>query len=202
MTLAELKTELAARGFDYISATRASYFLNRSYSEMCEERDWPFLLTTQTGTMPMAITDLRTVQSVVDTTQKKVIKPLVVPHLLAADTDLTTAGSPSNYYVTSTGISVYPTSTTDQFSVRYFKVPAELTNDADTPVGGTRFHNLIVDGACIYAYADSDNFDSANAMRAQWNEGKDRMAKSLLHQQHDRPDRYVVMVAGSEDGGW
>ena len=200
MNFASLKTELAARGFDYLSATRQGYFLNRSYSEMCEEHDWPFLLTTQTGAMPMAISDLRTVESVVSTTGRYVLSPLRVPHLLAYDTDLTTAGAPSDYYVTTTGISVYPTSTTDEFSVRYFKVPAELSEDSDEPEGGSRFHQLIVDGAAAYAYFDSDNFEAARGMIDLWNEGKQRMRDSLMHSQHDRPHRYVVPVAGSEDG--
>ena len=124
MNLLDLRTELYARGFDYLSSTRANYFINRAYSELCEEEDWPFLEATTSGTAPVSITDLRTIETVIDTTATRRLQPLDRRHILEDDYQLSTTGSPSCYYLTSCNtLAVYPANTTDTISERYWKVP-------------------------------------------------------------------------------
>ena len=43
MDLQALQTELMARGYDYLSALRQNYFLNRAYTEYCVRFPWPWL---------------------------------------------------------------------------------------------------------------------------------------------------------------
>ena len=152
MTLADLQVELQARGFDYLSTTRQNYYINSAYQiDICEDSDWPFLEVTTTGTAPLTITDLRSIESVIDTTQACKLRPLDRRSITDDyDTSLTTAGSPSFYYLTTaTTVSVYPANTTDTLSVRYWKFPAALSAASDTPVVPTRFHPLIVDAAVV-----------------------------------------------------
>jgi hypothetical protein len=75
VTLSDLDAELRDRGFDYLSESRRHYLINRAYFEMCEEQDWPFLEATTSSTAPITITDLRTIESVVDTTQEQSSTP-------------------------------------------------------------------------------------------------------------------------------
>lgn len=193
LTFATMTTELQARGFDYLSATRAGYFLNRSYWEICEEANWPFLGASTTGTAPLTIATLRTVESVIDTTARVKLRPLDVRAITDENVDLTTTGTPLYYYVRNSIISVFPANTTDTLSVRYWQAPAELTG-TDASLIPARFRQLIVDGAVAYAYMDTDDFDAANETFSIWEAGKERMRQSLLIQQADRPEQTIVDV--------
>jgi len=200
VTFAELKTELAARGFDYLSDTRQGYFINRAYQEMCAENDWPFLEDSTTGTAPLTIADMRTVESVVNSTQSYRLSPLDPRNIMEEDDDLTTTGTPVYYYLSATTtLKVYPANTADTLSVRYYHVPPDLSDDADTPEVPAAWRHLIVDGAAAYAYFDSDNPEMGREMLSLWAEGKARMADALLVQQHDQPDDMVLSVVDHQD---
>jgi hypothetical protein len=101
--LAALRAEFLARGFDGIDAsgtTRQDGYLNRAYTEIVDGEDWPFLTKAVSSTAPIAIADLRTIESVVNTTQKYKLTPLDRRHITDSDTDVTTVGTPSVYYLT------------------------------------------------------------------------------------------------------
>ena len=182
-----------------MSDTRQGYLINRSYQEMAGAADYPWLEATSTGVAPLSITDLRTIESVVDTTAQVRLAPLDRRHIMESDYTLTTTGTPSWYYLTTgSTVAVYPANTTDSLSVRYWKIPTDLTGSVE-PGFPARFHHLIVDGAVYYAYLDSDNFEAASGTREHWMLGRRDMDEQLLVGQHDQPDDYVVVVAGSED---
>lgn len=202
MTFAELKAELAARGFDYLTNARQGQFVNRAYQELCAEEDWPFLEATTSGTAPLTISDLRTIESVVDSTNRVRLRPLDRRNIMDYDQDLTTSGTPVYYYLTAgTVLNTYPVSSTNTIAVRYWKVPAQLSTDGENPVVPLSWHQAIVDGAVMYAYQDSDNFEAASAMRDVWSEIKIRMQDALLNQQHDGADDFIQILSGSEDWG-
>jgi hypothetical protein len=70
-----------------------------------------------------------------------------------------TRGRPTYFYRDSqTSIKVYPANTSISLSVRYCKAPADLTG-TDTPIVPADYHDLIVDGAVLYAKKDDDTFD-------------------------------------------
>lgn len=103
MDLAALRAEFLARGFNGIDAsgtTRQDAYLNRAYTELLDGENWPFLTTTASSTAPVAIANLRTIESVANTTQKYKLAPLDRRHITDSNIDLTTTGSPSVYYVT------------------------------------------------------------------------------------------------------
>jgi hypothetical protein len=199
LTFAELKTELQARGFDYLSDTRQGYFLNRSYQEMAGSADYPWLESTASGAAPLAITDLRTIESVVDSTAANRLSPLDRRNIMENDDTLATTGTPSVYYLTTgTTVAVYPTST-NTLSVRYWKAPTDLTSASDSPGFPARFHHLIVDGATYFAYLDSDNFEAAGSVYDFWLRGRKDMDEQLLVGQHDQADDFI-WATNSVDG--
>lgn len=195
MNLEALRTEFLARGFDYLSSTRADNYLNDAYLlDICEEEDWPFLEATEEGTAPLTIADLRTVEYVVNTTQTTKLTPMKEARLTDEfSPDLTTPGTPNLYYITAgTTVNVYPVSTTDEISVRYWKVPTRLSGTS-TPLLPERFHSLIVDGAVARAYEDSDDYELAQAASTRFLERLEQMRNSLGMPQHDAPDDFVVV---------
>ena len=198
MDLSAIQTELQERGFgDVTSTTRLNYWINLAYQvDICEAEDWPFLVTTTTGTAPLAISDLRTVLSVVDSTQDLKLRPMDPSNITDdVDSDLTTVGTPWLYYVDNLTVRVYPANTTDSLSVRYVKVPTALSAGGDTPVLPARFHYLIVDAAVRRAYRNKDNFEAASMLDGIVEEGLQKMRDAYLTQQHDAPDDYIVQSA-------
>lgn len=202
MTLATLRTELLARGFDYLSTTRANQFLNEGYHAVCEWNGtpWPFLETTTTGTAPLTISDLREIVYVTNTTGGRVIDPEDVRNLNDRDPGLTQTGTPSRYYLDGSSIlKLWPASTTQTLSVRYLKVPADLSSDSDTPVVPTRFHPLIVDMAEVFAYQDASDFQESEAKGQQLEIKLGRMRDTLNVRQDDEPA--FVQVTRNDDQG-
>lgn len=203
VTFSALLDELYGRGFDYLNQdsagqTRAKRWVNQSYQQLCEEARWPFTEATATGLSPLSIPDLREVESVRGTVGQR-LQWLDRRTLIDSFGDLTTAGSGRYWYIEAgNSLSVYPTG--DTVTVRYHKVPKELVNDFDEVVVPPRFADLIVDGAAIRAYKDSDNFEAVAALKQEWLDGVERMKRSLLYQ-HNGPE-YIVEVTGSDDTGW
>lgn len=193
MNLGDLRTALQARGFNHLSTTEIDRCLNYAYSvDICEAEDWPFLETTATGSSPLTISDLRAVESVIDTTNDVKLIPLDRRTITDFDVDLARAGAPTNYYVTSgTIVNVYPANTVS-LSVRYWEVPTALSSESDTPVIPTRFHPVIVDAAVMRAYELADEYVAQQAAFTAFQGRLEQMRFSLLEQQHDRPDDFIV----------
>lgn len=205
MTYAELLTEFAARGFDYLSATRAGYYIDSAYRvDIATDSDWPWLEATSTGAAPLTVSDLANVESVIDSTQKLKLRPLDRRNLTDDwDTNLATVGSPQWYYqTTSTTINVYPANTTNTLSVRYWKVPVALSAASDTPILPTKYHLLIVDAAVARAYEDDDEFAQAQTAWQSFQVRLNNMRESLLIGQHDEPDDLIVSYAPDSDLVW
>lgn len=160
--------------------------------DICEEEDWPFLEATKEGSAPLEITDLRTVEYVIDTITLEKLYPLVKDRITDdQNPDLTETGSPTLYYITKgSTINVFPVST-DKLQVKYWKVPEELSGTAE-PLMPKRWHSLIVDAAVARAYRNSDDWELSTAAKATFEAEFQKMRESLLNQQHDAPDDYVL----------
>ncbi len=181
MTFAEIRTEVLARGSDYLNAdaagvTRVKRFVNTAYLEIVDMEHWPFREAKAIGTAPLAVADLGDIESVRVTNESN--RRLDSLERRSNDGDLTTTGSPSSYYVTSgTVVTTYPIGGTLQVS--HWKVPAELSADGDTPILPARFHYLIVEGAMRKVYLDADNFEGATAVKQELEGGVELMRRSL-----------------------
>jgi hypothetical protein len=199
-TFLELQTEFYARGYDYLNdggtgATRAKAWLNQAYLELCEEDLWPFLLTTSTGAAPLTIADVRTIYTVVDTAANNVLAPAQEDELIDTYTTLTTTGTPLWFYMSDTSVKVYPVGGT--LSVRYWKVPAELSANNDVAVVPPRFCNLVVDGAVRRSCNDNDDANGARQTEDERQRGLDLMRRSLL--MRDGLRHYMRVTGASED---
>ena len=199
--LAALRTEFLARGFnDYeasASNTRKDRLLNAAMHRICEREPWPFLITTTTGNSPLTISDLRAVLSVVDTTNRRQLDPEDIRTIREADPTLAVTGPPECWYQSAaTIIGCWPTTVT-ALSVRYIKVAADLSLSTDSPVIPTRYHEVIVDGACAMAYRARNNVEMAEACRTAFEEGILQMSDSLLGIQYDAT--MGIVVSGSND---
>lgn len=195
MTFAELKTELAALGYDYLSATRAGQFVNDGYQHLCEEEDWPFLEASTSGSSPVTVSDLRKIETVRDSANNTVLVHENREALTRKYGDLTTTGTPESYYIDSgTIVRTYPVGGT--LAIRYWKVPATLTG-TDTPVVPARYHRLLLEYAVLEAAHDANDRDAIAETQAKIDGQLARMRRSLLSQH--REGGRVQIVAGSED---
>src|SRR5688572_12760236 len=192
MTLAELRTALQARGFNHIDTTQQNRWLNESYQDLCEEAPWPFLEVTTTGVAPLAITDVRTVLSVSDTTQGTVLNGSDRRDIVDSDPGVDDTGTPTHWFLDNTTLRVWPANTTDSLSVRYIKVPATLSADADEPLVPTRYQELIIDGAVWRAYHSSDEHDAAQYLKTHIQEQVLRMRKNLMDRNYAHPGAMLI----------
>lgn len=200
MTFAELRAELFARGHDDMDdagtgLTRAKRYLNQAYLWVCEQHPWNFLEATATGPAPLTIADVREVLSVTDTTLDRDLTPDDRRLLLRNHGDLSNTGTPASWYLEANVLQTYPVDANTQLSVRYLKVPAELSADGDTPVIPARFHDLVVDDAERRAWKAKQNYEAAGALQGTVDRGVFDMAQSLLSR---GPHGRIAMV----DGVW
>lgn len=187
MDHAAARVELLARGFQDLEAsgsnTRKDYFLSRAVHQICGRQAWPFLETTATGASPLTISDCGRVLSVVDTTNEAVLTYEDYRTLREWDPKLDDLGNPTHWYQTSsTVISCWPTTSTT-LSVRYLKIPASI--EAGLTAIPERFHYLVIEGACAYAYRDVDNPQMADVCSNAFEEGLLAMGDELLVVNYD-----------------
>lgn len=200
MDLSALRTEVTARGFDFDSATRIDRWINTAYQRICERQAWPFLESEATGSSPLLISDLRAVLSIVDTTTNGLIEYEDIRDIRERDPAYaSTTGTPTSWYLNGSALTVYPANTTDSLLVRYLKVPTDLSADDDEPLIPDRFRYVIVDGAVVYAYRDTDNYDAAGATADIFEQGIAEMAMSLLVSNYDTPTQIASGYMSSTD---
>jgi hypothetical protein len=146
-TLVTARTELQARGYNRFTAGRLDAWLNEAKNRFEDYNfDWPWLKTSTTGTAPVTISDLRRVSSVVDQSTKLPIDPVPASATIEFDyADLTLAGPPGGWYLTSdTVLTTFPVGT-GTLSVRYIKFSPELSGDSDAPLIPARYRTTWVD---------------------------------------------------------
>jgi hypothetical protein len=205
MNLADLRTELLARGFDYLDAPlhpRPNQYLNRAYHAICDAYEWPFLEADAVGTAPLTIPDLRAVLGVLDTTHEVKLRYIDRRRLLDIDPGIGHEGSPALWFQSAQDqLSVYPLNTSASITVRYVKVPEDLEVDTDVPIIPARFHMLIVDQAVVYAYEDSDNLEAGAGAQATVDRRLEEMRLALLHPNLDSHD-YIASTVDHQMWPW
>lgn len=197
-TFTDLKAELADRGFSSLSDTRLGRYVNDGYLELAEAELWPFRLATASGTAPLTVSDLGVVESVTETSTPMRLGFLSRQTLSDTYVDLTRTGQPQYVYVDNGAVRTYPVGGT--LSVRYYKVPAELSSGSDAPIVPARYQSAIVDFASRRAFEDANNTEQAEATQRECDRWLDRMRKNLLggQQVQDRP----VALDMSASGDW
>lgn len=154
---------------------------------MCEAWTWPFTEASTSGTAPLTISDVRQVLSVADTSSNYVLTGVDRRDVVDVDPPVTSVGSPESWYLEAQVLHVYPANTTVTISVRYSKVPAELSSDTDEPIVPSRFQDLIIDGALVRAYKDIDELQRAQALQVFYDRGVAEMLNSLSERNNQNP---------------
>jgi hypothetical protein len=157
MTFAELKTELADRGFSDLTDTRLGRYINYARAELDRMYLWPWREKSGTGTAPVTIADLGQVEAVTNESQDYRLQAAQFRDLLDAHGDISTSGTPECYYRAfvsgSPVIATYPTNS-DTLGVQYWKVTPDLSGSSDEPESPDDAHYLIVDLAVRRALLD------------------------------------------------
>ena len=186
MDFAALQTEFYANGFDYLNdggagETRAKRWINQSYQELCALEDWPFLETTTTGTAPLTISDLGKVLYVVNTDNYQTLWE-------ADQKSISTTSYPGGsgawahyYYVTGGDTIATAPAAANGLSVRYIKVPTDLSGTSDEPEVPAAYHDIIVLGAVRRALLDDTDAGSLAVVKQEWNERVQMMQSALLN---------------------
>ena len=196
MNLAEARTELGARGFDYLSAGRMNFMLQRALVDFEDTYTWPWLKETVTGAAPLAIADLKYVRSVYDDRQNE---------MFGIDDDddiyIDQVGTPQNWWIDDTGtdptLKVWPVGDAT-LTVAYYATDSTISADSDTPRMPARYHGTWIDLAVVRAYHDSDNFAAAQALRQQI--AADLQSMIVQYETRNRMNsQYIRILAGSED---
>lgn len=198
LTFATAQTELSDRGFSRLSATRLGYLINQARADLDNLYLWPYRLTTATGTSPLTIADLGTIEEVLDTANAS--RPLdFMPrrNLLNDYGTLTTTGSPWYFYIDNGVVRTFPVGGT--LSVRYYKRTPDLTG-VQVPSAPSDYHMLIVDLAEREAHAGKTDYAGAEALEVRIQRKIAQMVNDLFGQQDQGPDGYQVMTGASCDG--
>lgn len=174
-----MRQELSDRGFAQLTPTRLGRLINRARSRVDLTNVWSYRTTTTTSIA--SITDIGQVESVVNTTKNYPLEEVGYLDLVEWFNNLATTGSPKYWYRTNAGVATYPV-TTDTITVRYWKVPPDLSADGDTPTAPARFHQLYVDVAQQFALSEQRDWEGAQTMQGHIDRSIGLMEDDLLPQ--------------------
>jgi hypothetical protein len=139
-----LKTMLSDRGFSRLTATQLGDLINDARQEMDNYLPWPYRLTSASGTSPLTVSDLGSVEEVITTADlNNPLRYMERELIRAYYGDITVVGTPLVYFIDNGVIRTYPVGGT--LTVRYFKRTVDLSAGADLPLAPTNYHRLIVD---------------------------------------------------------
>jgi hypothetical protein len=194
MNLGQIRSEVQARGFDYLSTARCTTLINIAVNEICSYMPWPFMETSVgPSASPLTITDLGWVLSVVDSLADVSLSRDDRRRTLTDDADLSDTGTPQVYWLEGNTVTVWPGSATDTITVRYVKTPVDLSSDADVPLIPTGFHDLIVHGTVLQAQLDNDMLQSYQMTRQVWQTRIDQMVQAIMGRDLAGPTLMTVL---------
>lgn len=103
-------------------------------------------------------------------------------------------GRPVVYVISSDEIFLYPTpDAVYEISLRYWRLPQDMTKDADLPEIPAQYHDLLVAYAMSKAYARENDYQASNFWKTEWEAGVMKMRGEVQSDTFDGPQQ----VAGS-----
>lgn len=203
MDFSDLKTELSNRGFAHLSDTRLGTYVNAARAELDRTALWPWREKSATGAAPLTITDLGTIEAVLNTTQSSFPLQRVDYRTLVENYgDLSTSGTALYYYVAwpsgTPEVATYP-SGSDTIGVQYWRITPDLSADSDTPASPAQAHYTIVDLAVRRASRDSGNDDVAAAIQPEIDNAISQLIEQYPPGMADGPEAYVGVSFASSD---
>jgi len=205
VTFADITAEMAARGSE-AGATRNGVWANVAYRMILNAHDWPFTVTTATGTAGAGSVAVSTFRKaiVVGDVEDSALPPGNRLHKITFEEvaedlegqDIAVAGTPEFWWYDAVAgsIKTYPLGGT--IYARYYQRLAPLTG-VQEPVFDEEYHNLIVDRAMVEVHKDSSEFDVATAALNQYYVDLAAMARD--YQVYSREHGYI-QVPDAYDG--
>ena len=194
MQFSEIVSDFFAHGFDQwndnsTGLAMVKRWVNTAYSSVCAEEDWPFLETSTDQVAPYTFTDLDKILAVVAKDTTVSLEPVDRRTLERKDVDLAETGTGSYWYMEGDTLKTWPVDTAT-LSIRYKKLPVDMSADTDVPIIPVRFHDLIVKKACWFAYSNRDSELYRNVSEV-YEKRLQEMREQLLVRNHDQP---IVMA--------
>lgn len=184
MTLTQLQTEVQGHGFDQnVFGTRIPVYLNDGLREMCrkvkfysDEADSSFTTTAGTATRALPA-DFAQVRSVRDTTNTRELTRITLRDI---DASPSSTGTPVAYALDGASIRLLPVPDgVVNLSIRYWKLPAAITADADIPGIPEDYHNELVYYALARCFESEDDVQMAQYYDGKWTAALRDMAADL-----------------------
>lgn len=193
-TFATVSAEVTALGMSRGNVD-VGRLVNDAYAWLVKKYLWPFRETTASGAAPLTIADLGSIASVTDTANgNKKLNYRDRRTLVECVGDLTTAGSPSWFYVEGgTVVKTYPAGGT--LSVRYWKNAAVLTG-TNPLIVPDQWVQLVIDRAHYRGLLRIGDWAGAASLKSEIKDALDDMVVDLLATQASDPDQVVVYDAG------
>jgi hypothetical protein len=169
MDFTAMQTEVAARGFDYLTAAggataaqqvRIPRWINEAAHEIDSAEKWDYTYATSSGVAPLTIADLRLVEDVIVSSLGTPLPGQDRMLLESIYGVLTVAGAlnPLFWFRSApTVVTTYPLNTSLSLSVRYWKFGPDLSAGTDVPLMPDRFRQVIVERAVAKAFRDSND---------------------------------------------
>lgn len=157
-------TEVYARGSEYLDDSaegevRVKRWINDALHQVNGLAPWPFLEAVASGTAPLTIADLGSIESVVDTGRGTMLSQRSRSEFTATDVFGTATGSSCWFAVTGGDtVQVWP-SPASSISVRYYRVDPDLSADTDEPSMPDRFRSCLVELAVAAMLRDDQSPD-------------------------------------------
>lgn len=156
--------EVYRRGSDYLDDSadgeaRVKRWVNDAMHQVNGQCAWPFLEAVATGAAPLTITDLGSIESVVDSDRGVQLVQRSRAELTGSDPAGSATGQPFWYVVTGGDtITSWPSSAANLL-VRYRRVAPDLVADTDVPAMPDRFRSCLVELAVAAMLRDDQSPD-------------------------------------------
>ena len=158
-----------ARGFDYLSPGRLTIMLNNAKNAFEDVWEWPWLWRTLTGTAPLDA-DRPQARLHRHTPTGNELLGLDVRQIAQSGTSLQQTGTPQYWWLDGPDpypvMHTWPAGPARARGRLHRRKPRTRPHDTDAPLIPPRYRPLWIDYAVVEAYKDSDNYQGAQALRA------------------------------------
>ena len=191
-TLAELRAEVLARGFDYLDdtagATRLTRAINTAVSKVCRQDSWPFLQATGSGDGELAIGAFYHHPEDVRCDNRPLLRR-TRQELAREGADFTRTGCAHSYFVDD-GDTIVPFPLDEGvISAVWRHRPDKLVNGDDVCIVPSDYDDVVIDAAVRELEKDRHNWSAVQALAVEFETQIAEMRDSLLeHQAFVTPD--------------
>jgi hypothetical protein len=207
------KVQQRVRDTGYSSSEITNY-INDAQNDVFNEYRLPFMETTQTYTLTADVSDItngsglpanyvQAIDLILTTTGREKVLPWIdireLERMYPDPTDTTVHPSnvPIYWYYYADTIRVFP-SPNEAYTatLRYYKKPTVLENDADVPEVPSQFEELLVSGASYRVLQVKDNYDQASIHENKYMELLQKLVVRYSQPQVGTPTRMRVNRSG------